>query len=89
MIGLKGIFVDNPERLGAAWDEALASDVPVVLEVKTDPEVAAAAAAHHAEAGEELHQRPAEPGSDEERGVIIGSARANSWRLSCPATGLG
>ena len=55
LIGLEGIFVDNPDRLGAAWEEALAADRPVVLEVKTDPERAAAAAAHHAEAGEELH----------------------------------
>lgn len=39
MIGQKGIYVDDPEQLGAAWDEALASDRPVVLEVKTDPEV--------------------------------------------------
>jgi pyruvate dehydrogenase (quinone) len=39
LIGLKGIYVDDPERMGAAWDEALAADVPVVLEVKTDPEV--------------------------------------------------
>jgi pyruvate dehydrogenase (quinone) len=39
LIGLKGIYVDNPNRLGAAWDEALAADRPVVLEVKTDPEV--------------------------------------------------
>jgi pyruvate dehydrogenase (quinone) len=39
LIGLKGIYVDDPARLGAAWDEALASPVPVVLEVKTDPEV--------------------------------------------------
>jgi pyruvate dehydrogenase (quinone) len=39
LIGLKGIYVDNPDRVGAAWDEALASDLPVVLEVKTDPEV--------------------------------------------------
>ena len=38
-IGLKGIYVDNPDRLGAAWDEALNADRPVVLEVKTDPEV--------------------------------------------------
>src|SRR5215471_6152118 len=35
LIGLKGIFVDRPEALGAAWDQALASDRPVVLEVKT------------------------------------------------------
>ncbi|TWB13131.1 pyruvate dehydrogenase (quinone) [Rhizobium sp. ERR 1071] len=39
MIGLQGIFVDRPEALGAAWDEALTADRPVVLEVKTDPEV--------------------------------------------------
>ncbi|MDR9805623.1 thiamine pyrophosphate-requiring protein [Rhizobium hidalgonense] len=39
LIGLKGLFVDRPEKLGAAWDEALASDRPVLLEVKTDPEV--------------------------------------------------
>jgi pyruvate dehydrogenase (quinone) len=39
LIGLKGIFVDRPENLGSAWDEALASDRPVLLEVKTDPEV--------------------------------------------------
>ena len=39
LIGLKGIYVDNPNRLGAAWEEALAADRPVVLEVKTDPEV--------------------------------------------------
>ena len=38
-IGLKGIFVDRPDAVGAAWDEALAADRPVVLEVKTDPEV--------------------------------------------------
>ncbi len=39
LIGLKGIYVDKPERMGPAWDEALAADRPVVLEVKTDPEV--------------------------------------------------
>ncbi|HLG82604.1 MAG TPA: thiamine pyrophosphate-requiring protein [Bradyrhizobium sp.] len=39
MIGLRGIYVDDPEALASAWQQALASDVPVVLEVKTDPEV--------------------------------------------------
>jgi pyruvate dehydrogenase (quinone) len=39
LLGLKGIRVDTPERLGAAWDEAFAADRPVVLEVLTDPEV--------------------------------------------------
>ncbi|MEH3158569.1 MAG: thiamine pyrophosphate-requiring protein [Sphingomonas taxi] len=40
MLGLIGIFVDDPTDLGAAWDRALAADRPVVLEVKTDPNVA-------------------------------------------------
>ena len=40
MLGLKGIYVDDPEKLSGAWQEALTSDRPVVLEVKTDPEVA-------------------------------------------------
>jgi pyruvate dehydrogenase (quinone) len=39
LIGLKGIYVDDSERLGAAWDEAFAADRPVVLEVKSDPNV--------------------------------------------------
>lgn len=39
LIGLRGIFVDHPDRLGGAWEEALRSDRPVVLEVKTDPEI--------------------------------------------------
>jgi pyruvate dehydrogenase (quinone) len=39
LIGLRGIFVDNPDRLASAWEDALSSDRPVVLEVKTDPEV--------------------------------------------------
>ncbi|MBV8400723.1 MAG: thiamine pyrophosphate-requiring protein [Acetobacteraceae bacterium] len=39
LLGLRGIFVDNPDRLGAAWDEAFAADRPVVLEVFADPNV--------------------------------------------------
>jgi len=39
LIGLRGIRVDDPEHVGAAWDEALAADRPVVLEALTDPEV--------------------------------------------------
>ncbi|WP_448042030.1 thiamine pyrophosphate-requiring protein [Bradyrhizobium liaoningense] len=39
LIGLRGIFVGGPQLLGSAWEQALASEMPVVLEVKTDPEV--------------------------------------------------
>jgi pyruvate dehydrogenase (quinone) len=39
LIGLKGIRVDDPERVGDAWEQALAAQRPVVLEAITDPEV--------------------------------------------------
>jgi pyruvate dehydrogenase (quinone) len=39
MIGLKGIFVNHPDQLGAAWEQAFAADGPVVLEAFTDPNV--------------------------------------------------
>ena len=40
LIGLKGMYVDDPDQLGQAWDEALASPMPVILEVRCDPDVA-------------------------------------------------
>ncbi len=39
LVGLKGIFCDDPEKIASAWDEALASRIPVVLEMKTDPDI--------------------------------------------------
>ena len=39
LIGLQGIYVDRATDVGPAWERALAADRPVVLEVKTDPEV--------------------------------------------------
>ncbi|HWD67967.1 MAG TPA: thiamine pyrophosphate-requiring protein [Caulobacteraceae bacterium] len=39
LIGLEGIYVDDPEQLGPAWERALTCPRPVVLEVKSDPEV--------------------------------------------------
>jgi pyruvate dehydrogenase (quinone) len=39
LAGLKGVRVDDPDAVGAAWDEALAADRPVVLEALTDPSV--------------------------------------------------
>ena len=38
-LGLKGIRVDTPDRIGPAWDEALSADRPCLLEFVTDPEV--------------------------------------------------
>ena len=39
LIGLKGIFCNDADKVGAAWDEALAANRPVILEFFTDPNV--------------------------------------------------
>jgi pyruvate dehydrogenase (quinone) len=38
-IGLKGIYVDQEEEVAGAWKQALSSEVPVLIEFKTDPNV--------------------------------------------------
>ncbi|HET8565637.1 MAG TPA: thiamine pyrophosphate-requiring protein [Solirubrobacterales bacterium] len=38
-LGLHGIKVEDPERVGEAWDEALNAGRPVLYEAVTDPEV--------------------------------------------------
>jgi pyruvate dehydrogenase (quinone) len=38
LIGLLGIRVDDPGAIGAAWDQALGADQPVVVEAYTDPD---------------------------------------------------
>ncbi len=38
-LGLEGIAVDKPGDIGPAWDRALASDKPTVLDVRTDPNI--------------------------------------------------
>jgi pyruvate dehydrogenase (quinone) len=38
-LGLRGIKVDDPERLSGAWQELLNADRPAVLEVVTDPNI--------------------------------------------------
>ncbi|HEX4212705.1 MAG TPA: thiamine pyrophosphate-requiring protein [Candidatus Dormibacteraeota bacterium] len=37
-IGLRGIRVERPEEVGPAWDQALASDRPVVIDAVVDPD---------------------------------------------------
>jgi pyruvate dehydrogenase (quinone) len=38
-LGLRGVRVDDPEDAGAAWEDALHADRPVVYEAITDPDV--------------------------------------------------
>jgi pyruvate dehydrogenase (quinone) len=74
LIGLKGIYVDRPDAVGAAWDEALASDRPVVLEVKTDPEVPPLPP-HITLKQARNFARALTKGDPRERAVITGTAR--------------
>jgi len=39
LVGVKGISCEDPDSLGGAWDEALATNGPVVLEVRVDAEI--------------------------------------------------
>ena len=39
LLGLKGVFCNDPDRLAQSWDSALESDRPCVLEVMTDPNI--------------------------------------------------
>ena len=71
MIGLKGIRVDSPDAVGAAWDEALAAGGPAVIEAITDPEVPPLPPHIRFEQAQELaHALPGDPA----RGQIIRNA---------------
>ena len=39
LLGLRGVKVSDPDEIGRAWDLALASERPTVIEVITDPDV--------------------------------------------------
>jgi pyruvate dehydrogenase (quinone) len=39
LVGMKGILCDDPDKIAGAWKEALASDRPVIIEFRADPNV--------------------------------------------------
>jgi pyruvate dehydrogenase (quinone) len=39
LLGLRGIRVEKPDEIGAAWDQAFSADRPAVVEAYTDPNV--------------------------------------------------
>lgn len=39
LLGLTGLRMDNPDTVGEIWDQALASDRPVVINARVDPNV--------------------------------------------------
>jgi pyruvate dehydrogenase (quinone) len=74
LIGLEGIYVDDPEQLGQAWDRAFAADRPVLLEVKTDPEVPPLPP-HITFSQAKAFMTTAMKGDPEEAGMIKGSIK--------------
>ena len=74
LIGLKGIYVDKADRMGEAWDEALSADRPVVLEVKTDPDVPPLAPHITLEQARHFTQSLVK-GDPDDAGLIKGTAR--------------
>ncbi len=80
VLGLKGIKVDDPDRVESAWDEAFAADRPVILDVHTDrnvPPLPAHITYEQAKGVAEsiLH------GDPESRRVVTNSARAVASQL--------
>jgi pyruvate dehydrogenase (quinone) len=74
LIGLHGIFCDHPDHVAQAWDEALSSKVPTVIEFKTDPEVPPLPAHVSFEQAKHFMQTLLQ-GDPDEAALIKGSAR--------------
>ncbi len=74
LMGLKGIYVDNPERCGPAWEEALSADRPCVIEVKSDPNVPPLSPAITLQQARNFMSALLK-GDPEERGVIVETAK--------------
>ncbi|MFC7734852.1 thiamine pyrophosphate-requiring protein [Roseomonas sp. GCM10028921] len=73
LAGLRGILVDDPAKVPEALDQALASDRPVVLEIRTDPNVPPLPP--HTTAEQALHFAKALAGDPERGSVILDTAK--------------
>lgn len=73
LLGLKGIYVDDPEKVAAAWEQALNADRPVILEARTDPNVPPLPP--HITLQQAKAFLSSLPGEPERTSVILGSAK--------------
>lgn len=80
LLGFKGIRVEDPDDIGAAWDQAFAADRPVILSVKTDPNTPPLPA-HIASAQATGLAKSLLHGDPDSGEVIAQSARAGAARL--------
>lgn len=68
-LGLRGLTVDSAESVGAVWDEALAANRPVVIDVKADPNVIALPPHTTFEQSKNFFMAMAK--GDEDRGAVL------------------
>ncbi len=89
LIGLKGIYCDDAGKMGAAWDEALATtDRPVVLEVKVDQEIAPLPP--HIKFAQAKHMMSSMLGSEPERwGIVKNTMKQKGAEIVQSVTGAG
>ena len=80
LLGLRGITVSTPDEVGPAWDEALSADRPVVMDVRTDPNVPPLPAHVSFEEAKGMLEALAK-GDPAEVAVIRNSARAVAAQL--------
>jgi len=73
-LGLDGVVVDKPDQIGPAWERALSSDRPSVLDVHCDPNVPPVPP--HAEFAQRTSAAKAMLAGDEDRwGVLVTGAK--------------
>ncbi|HYI25926.1 MAG TPA: thiamine pyrophosphate-requiring protein, partial [Thermomicrobiales bacterium] len=73
LLGLKGIRVDDPTQVEAAWDEALGADRPVLIEAITDPDMPTLPPEPEPEVMDLVDEALAhEPGADHVRRLLAG-----------------
>jgi pyruvate dehydrogenase (quinone) len=73
LTGRHGIYIDNPEQVGSAWERALAAGRPAVVEFKTDPEVPPLPPHITLKQAHAFASAPVK-GDPDEHGLIVGTA---------------
>jgi pyruvate dehydrogenase (quinone) len=72
-IGLEGLYVDQPEQVGPAWDRAFAANKPTVINFKVDPSVPPLPP--HINLEQARNFMTSLPGDSQKSSVILDSAR--------------
>jgi pyruvate dehydrogenase (quinone) len=74
LLGFKGIRVDDPECIAGAWEEAFASDGPVLIEFISDPDVPPLPP-HVSWAQAKAYMTALGKGDPDEKGIIVQTLR--------------